>query len=142
MVDKVIQACEACYDAHIGDCSGFARAVADRVGIVLEGNADAIADLLEAESGGWTKLAGGPAAAAAAGSGKLVLGALRGDRQEVPDAHGHVVVVVAGPLNRGLYPTAYWGSLAGNPGKDKTINWAWTEADREKVVYAAIALPG
>ena len=66
MVDQVIQACEACYDAHIGDCSGFARAVADRVGIVLEGNADAIADLLEAESGGWTKLAGGPAAAAAA----------------------------------------------------------------------------
>ena len=66
-----------------------------------------------------------------------MIGGLRGDRQAHPSAHGHVVVVVPGPLNRGRYPTAWWGSLAGRPDKDKTINWAWSEADRDKVVYAA-----
>lgn len=49
-------------------------------------------------------------------------------------------MVVPGPLNRGKYPTAWWGSLAGKPDRDKTINWAWAETDRDKVVYAAHAV--
>lgn len=34
------------------------------------------------------------------------------------DAHGHVVVVVPGTLAHGRYPSAWWGSLGGSPGRD------------------------
>jgi predicted RNA-binding Zn-ribbon protein involved in translation (DUF1610 family) len=34
-------------------------------------------------------------------------------------------VVVAGDLDRGKYPTAYWGML-GSVGKKKTLNYAWS----------------
>jgi hypothetical protein len=44
---------------------------------------------------------------------------------------------VPGPLAHGKYPTAWWGSLGGSPGQNQTINWAWTEADRDKVSYAS-----
>jgi len=44
---------------------------------------------------------------------------------------------VDGPLNRGKYPSAYWGRLGGVGAKDQTINWAWSAADRDKVIYAA-----
>lgn len=122
------------------DCSGFAKAVAARLKVPLAGDADAIADLLAAGSGGWAKLPDGTAAAAAA-SGKLVLAGLRGDQLAKPQQHGHVVVVVPGALNRDAYPTAYWGSLGGTPGYDKTINWAWVLADLPKVRYAAHDIP-
>ena len=102
----VPQACDANYLAHIGDCSGFANAVAKAVGVTLTGNADAIVDVFRSE-------------------------------QTTPDPHGHVVVVTPGSLNRGKYPTAWWGSLGGNPGKNQTINWAWNEADRDRVSYAS-----
>ncbi len=37
------------------------------------------------------------------------------------DKHGHVVVLVPGPLSHGKYPTAYWGSLGGVPKKYTTL---------------------
>jgi hypothetical protein len=86
-------------------------------------------------------LADGVAAAASAAAGKFVVGGLLGSEQAVPDLHGHVVVIVAGPLAHGLYPSAYWGSLGGTPGRDQTINWAWTANDRDRVTYAAQDLP-
>jgi hypothetical protein len=135
-------ACEACYDAHVGDCSGFARAVAQQLGVTLAGLADQIVGVLRAGQDGWTLLPNGTAAAAAAAAGQLVIGGLKGSEQAHPDAHGHVVVVVEGPLAHNAYPTAYWGSLGGNPAKDKTINWAWTAADRDKVSYAAHDIAG
>ncbi len=128
--------CAKHYDAHKLDCSGFARAVAKDVGVELVGLANQIVDTLATESDGWERLDNGAQAAEAAKS-RLVLAGLRGDDQTKPDPHGHLVVVVPGPLNRGKYPTAWWGSLAGNPRQNETINWAWTEQDRDKVVYAA-----
>jgi len=136
----VIEACQANYDAHKGDCSGFARAVAAALGVTLAGDANQIADTMRNGTDGWVPLAGGAAAGAAAAS-KLVIGGLRGDQQRQPNAHGHVVVVVPGELNRGLYPTAFWGSLNGTPAENKTVNWAWTEQDRDKVAYAAHTIP-
>jgi hypothetical protein len=133
---NIRSACVKSFGAHQRDCAGFARAVAQAVGVTLQGNANEIADLLAAGTGGWEVLADGPAAATAAQE-RLVIGGLRGDQQAHPDLHGHVVVVVPGPLNRDRYPTAWWGSLAGQPGQDRTINWAWTADDRDKVVYAA-----
>jgi hypothetical protein len=134
---NVIAACEAEWEAHKSDCSGFVTAVAARLSAVVQGDANAIAQALSA-GGVWQKLADGVAAAAAAKAGKFVVGGLAGAQQAVPDAHGHVVVVVDGqPLNRNKYPFAYWGRLGGVGAKDQTINWAWSEADRDKVIYAA-----
>jgi hypothetical protein len=135
-VDRVREACEACFEAHKGDCSGFARAVADKLEVTLQGLADQIVDSLRAGQG-WTPLPDGIAAAKSAHDGKLVMAGLRGSEQAHPDAHGHVVVIVDGPLAHDAYPSAYWGKLGGTGAKDKTINWAWTAEDRDRVFYAA-----
>ncbi len=140
MPDRVIAACEACYAANQGDCSAFARAVAGQLGVALAGDADQIVDTLRT-SPEWTPLANAVAAARAAANGDLVIAGLKGAEQAVPNAHGHVVVVVDGPLAHDAYPTAYWGSLGGQPGKDQTLNWAWTAADRDHVSYSQHALP-
>jgi hypothetical protein len=140
MPDRVIAACKACYAANKGDCSGFARAVAAQVGVPLVGIADEIVDTLRT-SAEWTPLANGIAAAQSAKDGKLVMAGLKGAEQAVPNAHGHIVVVVDGPLAHDAYPTAYWGSLGGQPGNNQTLNWAWTAADRDHVSYAEQALP-
>jgi hypothetical protein len=136
---NVIAACEAEWEAHKSDCSAFVTAVAARLNAVIPAGADANAITQALGAGGvWQKLADGVAAAAAAQAGKFVVGGLAGAQQAVPDAHGHVVVVVDGqPLNRNKYPFAYWGRLGGVGAKDQTINWAWSAADRDKVIYAA-----
>jgi len=135
MPDQVKEACEACFEAHKDDCSGFARAVAGQLKIPLHGLANEIVDTIRGGNG-WKPLANGVAAAQSAAAGKLVIGGLKGGEQAHPDAHGHVVVVVAGPLAHGAYPSAYWGKLGGTGAKDKTINWAWNAADRDRVSYA------
>ena len=140
-MDRVTAACAACFGAHAGDCSGFARAVAARLDVPLDGLANDIADTLRQGAGGWSVLADGMAAAASAREGKLVLAGLRGDQQAAPSEHGHVVVVVPGPLAHNAYPTAWWGSLGGTPGRGETLNWAWTYADRDRVAYAAHEFP-
>ena len=132
----IIGACEAEWDAHKSDCSGFAKAVAARLGVTLTGMANDIVGEIAAAP--WSLIDGGPAAAAAAAQGRLVIAALRGGDQQVPDAHGHVVIVVPGPLAHDLYPTAYWGQLGGVGQKDMTLNWAWRAGDRDHVIYGAI----
>jgi len=141
MPDRVIDACEACYEANKGDCSAFARTVAKQLGVTVVGDADQIVDTLRT-SAEWTPLPNGVAAAQAAkGGGSLVIAGLKGAEQAVPNAHGHVVVVVDGALAHDAYPTAYWGSLGGQPGKNQTLNWAWTVADRDQVSYAQHPIP-
>jgi hypothetical protein len=135
MPDRVRDACEACFETHKNDCSGFARAVATTFAIQLAGSANDIVDTIRG-GGDWTALADGPSAAQAASAGKLVLAGLKGSEQAAPDPHGHVVVVVSGPLAHNEYPSAYWGSLGGQPGQDQTLNFAWTVADRDQVTYA------
>jgi hypothetical protein len=139
MTDRVIAACEACYEANKGDCSAFARAVAGQLGVTLTGDADDIVVTLRT-SPDWVKLTDGEAAARSAHDGKLVIAGLKGSEQAQPDPHGHVVVVVDGPLAHEAYPTAYWGSLGGQPGKAETLNYAWTPADRDRISYAARAI--
>jgi len=107
MADRVKDACEACFEAHANDCSGFARAVAGELEVQLHGLANEI-------------------------------GGLKGSEQTHPDPHGHVVVVVAGPLDptHHAYPKAYWGKLGGRGAKNQWTNWAWNEGDRDRVSYA------
>ena len=136
MSDAVVRAaCEKLWAAHKSDCSGFVKAVGEAVGVAIEGQANDIADAL-LEDDHWTVLPDGKAAAEAAGRGEFVVAALRGDKQKLKNANGHVVVVVAGAPNRGRYPFAYWGQLGGVGRKNETINWAWSVDDRDKVIYA------
>ncbi len=135
MPDRVREACEACFDANRGDCSGFVHAVAKQLEVTIEGSANEIVDMIRSERE-WRPLSDGVAAAQSAAAGKLVVGGLRGEEQFQHSNHGHVVIVVDGPLAHGRYPSAYWGSLGGQPAKFETVNWAWTEHDRDRVTYA------
>ena len=135
MPDRVQQACEDCFAAHQGDCSGFVKAVASKLDVTLTGLADDIVETIRA-GGEWKPLANGVAAAARARDGKLVIAGLKGSEQAHPDAHGHVVVVVDGPLARDAYPSAYWGKLGGTGSKNKTLNFVWNADDRDEISYA------
>jgi hypothetical protein len=131
---KVIDVCEDEWPANKGDCSGFVKDVAASLGMRLSGQANDIVDQITGP--GWTKVTDGKAAKQAADEGKFVVGGLKGGDQQTPSAHGHVVVVVAGPLAKDQYPTAYWGTLGGVGERAKTINWAWKATDRDNVSYA------
>jgi hypothetical protein len=48
--DPVIAACEAEWNKFKSDCSGFAKAVARRLGISLSGQANSMIDALENKS--------------------------------------------------------------------------------------------
>ena len=131
---KIIDVCEDEWPANKGDCSGFVKDVAAALGVSLSGQANDIVDQIAGP--GWTKLNDGKAAKQAADEGKFVIGGLKGSDQQTPSAHGHVVVVVSGPLAKDQYPTAYWGTLGGTGERAKTTNWAWKAIDRDSVRYS------
>jgi hypothetical protein len=133
---QIIDRCEAVWDANKADCNAFAKAVASGFQVTLNGQANDIVDQIQSEAG-WSRLADGASAKAAADQGKLVIGGLKGGDMATPSAHGHVVVVVSGPLASGKYPTAYWGQLNAVGRKNTTVNYAWRAGDRDKVIYAA-----
>lgn len=138
-IGRVEAACKAAFPAHRHDCSAFVRAVAQDLGVALAGDADAIVGALKS-GGAWQHVRDGVAARDCARAGQLVVAGLRGDGQAAPSVHGHVVVVVDGPLAHDAYPTAYWGQLGGDGAQARTLNFAWTAADRDHVSYAAHAL--
>jgi hypothetical protein len=122
--------------ANTGNCSAFVKAVCQQFGVRLEGQANKMVDELT-PANGWTVLGdkdAGARAAEMAALGHLVVGA---KKQE--GGHGHVVIVVEGPPNKGKYPVAYWGTLnhPEKAGFEKTINWAWDKNARDKVTYAS-----
>ena len=138
----IMAVCQSNYPAHTNDCSGFARACAAALSVPLQGLADQIYQTIIGGNG-WT-VTTGAAGAQQASMGHFTLGALMGSMQAHPNAHGHVVVVVQGPLNRGSYPTAAWGALNGTPsgstpganGIFNTTNYAWNLNDLPNVVWA------
>jgi len=130
---RIINACEAEFNTYSGDCSGFVRAVASDLGITLTGLANQITDQIQIAP--WAVLPDGVQAKAKADQGFFVIGGLK------DNPHGHVVVVVTGPLAANKYPTAYWGRLGGIGKKNTTINWAWNSDDRDNVTYGYITLP-
>ncbi len=133
--DQIIAICEQQWPAHQNDCSGFVKAVAAQLGVALNGLADDIVDEIQDEP--WEVLDDGPAAAQkAAQPGMFVVGGLKGSDEQQPSQHGHVVVVVPGPLAHGTCPTAYWGKLGSSGRKATTVNWAWRAADLDQVLYA------
>jgi len=133
---RIIDACEDEWPANKSDCSGFVRDVAAILGVSLTGQANEIVDQV-LSAAGWTPLDDGKRAKEAADDGLFVVGGLKGEAQQAPSEHGHVVVVVSGPLSKEKYPTAYWGTLGGVGEKAKTINWAWKAVDRDNVIFSS-----
>jgi hypothetical protein len=135
--DRVITACEGEWPANKSDCSGFVKDVAAELGVTLTGNADNIVD--EIQKADWRTLGRGVEAKAAADKGEFVIAGLKSSDHDQQRGHGHVAVVVSGPLDPAYhkYPTAYWGSLGSVGEKAKTLNWAWRKSDRDRVIYAA-----
>jgi len=127
--DPVTAACEAEWNKWKSDCSGFAKAVARRLGIILIGQANSMIDALE-DSSRWVKLgADRKAAVTRAQMGDLVIGGLKAH------GHGHIVIVVK--TSSAAYPIAYWGRF-GAVGKKRTaINWSWNKTDLPKVQFYA-----
>jgi hypothetical protein len=132
---QIIDACEDNWDADKSDCSKFVKDVVATFGVTLTGQANDIVDQITSQPE-WQQLNDGVAAKQAADNGQLVIAGLRGSEQTPPEDHGHVVVVVSGPLANNKYPSAYWGRLGGVGEKNKTINFAWKSADRDAVHYA------
>ena len=135
---QIIDTCESEFDAHSNDCSGFAKAVAADLGLQLTGLADDICDQIQGAD--WNQLTDGVAAKQMADAGYFVIGGLKGADNVPTQSHGHVVVVVSGPLAHGKYPSAYWGKLGSVGSKNQTVNYAWNTASRDSVIYAAKAL--
>lgn len=105
---EIIKSCENNWDVNKNDCCKFVNAVAADFGIDLYGTADEIIDAL---SQNWTFLHGkGIEAKYYADSGRFIVAGLRSSDHNPPRHHGHVVIIVSGNLDRGLYPTGYWGS--------------------------------
>lgn len=133
---NIINICEAKFNANAGNCSGFVKAVSSALSVVLEGQADEIVTQIQA--GDWQQLTDGVEAKAKADDGWLVVGGLQRSENVPVQSHGHVVIVVSGPLAHGLYPSGYWGKLGGVGKKNTTINWAWNTDSRDKVIYAGV----
>jgi hypothetical protein len=144
----IINFCEQEYPNSSDDCNKFVKAVSADLNMTLfqaGDDADAIVQRLRdaATAGDWAKLIDGPDAKAKADAGQYVIAGLKGADHNPPRVHGHVVVVVSGPLANGKYPTGYWGSLDGaNPGRNETLNYAWNSSDRDSVEYYGKALAG
>jgi hypothetical protein len=138
--DEIKNACVTRWDSNKENCNYFVRAVAADFSIALDGDADGIVATITGPN--WHQESGGAAAAKAAAEGRLVVGGLTSS--ELGSTNGHVVIVVAGELEHGKYPKAYWTSQneAIRPkGKEGAgINWSFDKAARDKVHYASIAV--
>jgi hypothetical protein len=138
----VEQACTDLFEANKDDCAKFAKAIASRFRIKLTGQADDI--FSQIQQAPWAPVPGNDLEAAASAArfatqGYLVMGALRSG--DLGESHGHVVVVVSGPLVGGRYPLAYWGSIEqGNEGAHRGVNYAFRHPSCDRVRYGWIAI--
>lgn len=134
----IIALCQKHIVAFNDDCSGFVKAVASDCGVLLAGDANQIVDLIDVD---WDYLSDGADAREAALKGLFVLAGAQAKN------HGHVVVVVAGPMSHGhKYPYCFWGSYrsldvlgeAVNVGFSRghgCLNYAFGPNSRDKVIY-------
>lgn len=131
---RITDLCQKLWDANKNNAAKFAIAVTARLGLKLHGDANAI--VAQLQGGGWRRFDDGAKAGAAAANGWLVLAGLKGGDHQPGRTKGHLAVVVKGALNRGRFPTAFWGRSATAASKARTLNRAWNEAELAKVVYA------
>src|SRR5215469_2024026 len=137
--EQIIEACREArtVPTNVSNCNEFVIAVAGKCGVPLRGTADQIMGQITGTN--WKQFGhNGVAASTAAAEGALVVGGMTS--QALGDTHGHVVIVVKGPLAHDKYPTAYWGSqnpaIRNDGGLGTTINFSFSVARRDQVVYA------
>jgi hypothetical protein len=138
----IIAVCQRYIRLYPNDCAAFVRAVASDCGVLVSGDANSIVDFIQT----GRRLSNGQAARQAAAAGDLVIAGVRGTK------HGHVVIVVDGPMNTGKhpgkYPYAFWGQYHGvrigntelNAGFTRgngTLNYAFNDLALNSLVYAA-----
>jgi len=140
---RVIAACTKHWPDNKGDCSAFVRAVAQDLGFVLNGNANAIYTQIAKDP--WVRIGIGSRASAtagiSAGEGKLVVAAEQGQ------GHGHVAIVVDYRNAFDSYSqkdrekaAAFWGKLNSVGNEYARITLSWTVADLERVLFAYRAI--
>ena len=106
------------WDANKSNCSGYIKAVAADLGIVLAGQANDLIDFWTAHSP-WINLGhDAKRASTLAASGYFVVAG------EKDRPNGHVVLIVPGWSANG-HPMGYWGRLNGIGMKNKSISLAW-----------------
>jgi hypothetical protein len=122
----IIALCQRNIRRFPDDCAAFVRSVANQCGVILTGNAnDICAQIRSAPQRAWS----GSDAAARAAEGYLVIAGL------AAPGHGHVVIVVEGPVAEGCYPYAFWGQYQGLTVLGKTVNVGFTRG-HGKLTYA------
>jgi hypothetical protein len=145
----IVDACKASWDESFlrgvpnrTNCSGFVKSVAQALAVPLppQANADGIADTV-ASVAGWMQLVSGPAAQHRAAIGYFVLALLRGRDHRPPAQHGHVGVIVGGPIDRGRYPIIWCGSIGRAQSQGgSSVGQVWNPAVRDDVEYWAYTL--
>jgi hypothetical protein len=132
------------WSANKNDCNHFLKAVSDRLGLghfEKSWDANRIVDVLmmaTSQPTNWKALASADAARADAEAGYFVVAGTRGP--DIGEVHGHVAVVVAGPMNPARHvPHGYWGRLGGVGARNCTLNYAWRSTDLHA---ASIFRPG
>ena len=120
--------CESNWGKYKNDCSGFVKAVSNKLGIQLSGQANAMIDIMNRLP--WIQLGTDISEAIRyANQNYLVIAGLK----KTP--HGHVAIIM--PNSSKPYPTAYWGRLGSSGKKNTTINWSWNHHDLKEVEYFA-----
>ncbi len=144
------------YDSKLkNDCSGFFKGLAQQLGLTGYDhlNADLIVAKISDPAGGWEKLGegvtDGATAAASAAEGYLVVALLKaadhdphrknkktGEVEVRPYTHGHLSIVIPGPLKEG-YPQVVSGSIVADGQSDgsKTVLGVWRRIDAPHVKY-------
>ena len=126
--------------SNISNCNYFVDDVARELGhkSFSGRNANSIVDFLDASSASWTEVSGKDAAMSAA-QGVLVIAGLRSWEYKHPKSthgHGHVAIVIPGPLYLGKYPKVYCGGGPGGQSEGKKSSGeVWREEDRNQVHY-------
>jgi len=136
---RVIAACTKRWPDNQGDCSAFVRSVAQDLGFVLTGNANAI--YTQVATNPWVRIGVGTQASATAGitagEGKFVVAA------EQSEGNGHVAIVVDYRNGFDSYSkvdrdkaVAFWGKLHSVGSEYERITRSWTAADLQRVLFA------
>jgi hypothetical protein len=146
----VLEACEKHWPSQQRNCSGFVRAVANELFVLLPGSsgqADWMTWFIKEWAAGSNTMSGirpGPSAglraAEFAARGFLVVAGATSDEinsvrkipPEARTAHGHVVVVAPGLSDSG-WPKGYWGTLGGTGYKNSSLSKCFRAALRDKL---------
>ncbi|GGC39898.1 hypothetical protein GCM10011371_29060 [Novosphingobium marinum] len=143
---EILQACKDAFDAEWAkgypnkdNCSGFAKDVADRLGVETfdrYANADQMVRTMTTHPK-WLPLASGKKAAQQAAIGRFVMCGLESkDHSREGVKHGHIVVIVEGALYKDLYPKCWCGSIGSSQSKgNKSVGEVWNQTDRNNVKY-------